>query len=95
MAQAMSALEVAKIQSVFAAAPDCAEFSEPIIAVVLDRDASTLQTWRSRGTGPTFQKGGKSVLYRKADVVSWRNEHFVSASNGAQAKAKRKAASND
>jgi len=33
--------------------------------------ASTLMTWRSRGTGPRFVKIGGRVLYRLSDVLDY------------------------
>jgi predicted DNA-binding transcriptional regulator AlpA len=33
--------------------------------------AKTLREWRYRGRGPRFEKFGRSVRYRLADLMSW------------------------
>lgn len=35
--------------------------------------AETLRFWRNNGTGPTFLKLERRVLYRRADLEEWLN----------------------
>ncbi len=47
----------------------------------------TLQAWRLRGGGPSFVKCGRSVRYRRRDVIQWMDHETVShtsASAGAR-----------
>jgi hypothetical protein len=83
----ISIAEKAAVQATFAAAPDTAEFTEDVAAVVMDFRPASLRTMRSRGTGPRFRVGGKAVLYRKSSILEWQDEHMTEAANGAQAKA--------
>ena len=41
-------------------------------AAFLRLSPHTLVTWRSRGRGPAFIKGGGSVTYLLADLHSWQ-----------------------
>jgi len=88
----VSIAEKALIQSTFWQAPDNTEFSDDVIAVVLSYSKSQLDKLRTHGTGPRFIKLGQNVLYRKSDVVAWRNATGIEANNGAEVKARRKAA---
>ncbi len=36
---------------------------------------STLGKMRRRGDGPAYIKAGKTVLYRKADLDAWLEQH--------------------
>ena len=49
-------------------------------AVVWDTDEAaaflrisprTLVSWRSRGMGPSYGKGGRRVVYLQRDIVAW------------------------
>jgi predicted site-specific integrase-resolvase len=41
------------------------------LAQLLTVSKRTLERWRVEGTGPTYVKAGRRVLYRYDDVVSW------------------------
>jgi excisionase family DNA binding protein len=40
-------------------------------ADLLRRPVQTLYAWRHRGVGPPARKLGRSLLYRRADVIAW------------------------
>lgn len=44
----------------------------PILGVAV----STLNTWRSRGTGPKFHRIGGRIRYFKADLQAWLTEQM-------------------
>ncbi len=52
-------------------------FSEDELAHVLVIKSQTLATWRAESRGPDYVKLGKSIFYRKQDVVTWINESVV------------------
>jgi hypothetical protein len=52
-------------------------FSEDELAHVLVVKSQTLATWRAESKGPDYVKLGKSIFYRKQDVVTWINESVV------------------
>jgi len=52
-------------------------FSEDDLAEVLDVKPPTLATWRAEEKGPDYVKLGKSVFYRKQDVLEWINANVV------------------
>lgn len=52
-------------------------FSEDELAEVLDVKPQTLAAWRAEERGPDYVKLGKSVFYRKADVLEWINANVV------------------
>lgn len=37
----------------------------------LQMSVRTLQAWRLRGGGPSFAKAGRSVRYRRRDLLAW------------------------
>ncbi|HCK84703.1 MAG TPA: DNA-binding protein [Hyphomonadaceae bacterium] len=37
----------------------------------------TLRNWRSQRIGPTYQKVGKTVLYRRAALIAWDSKNTV------------------
>lgn len=55
----------------FNSAPDDALFNQVTIAAVRDCSTATLERDRWAGTGITFLKIGRSVKYRKSDVLAW------------------------
>jgi predicted DNA-binding transcriptional regulator AlpA len=46
-------------------------------AAYLGKKEGTLRHWRSQAKGPKFVKGQSGVLYRKADIDAWIDEHSV------------------
>jgi len=38
---------------------------------------ATLAKMRCKGGSPTFIKAGRKILYRKADLIAWRNVRLV------------------
>lgn len=52
-------------------------FSEEELAEVLEVKTATLATWRAENRGPDYVKLGKSVFYRKQDVLDWINANVV------------------
>ena len=52
-------------------------FSEDELAHVLVVKSQTLATWRAESKGPDYVKLGKSIFYRKQDVVTWINASVV------------------
>lgn len=59
----------------FWGSPDEALFFQPEIAQVLRKSEPWLERARSYGGGPKFLKLGRSVRYRKSDVLAWINSH--------------------
>jgi len=50
--------------------------SDPLIpqqrlAELLCVSERTLERWRVEGSGPTFLKAGRRVLYRQSDIDTW------------------------
>jgi predicted DNA-binding transcriptional regulator AlpA len=45
------------------------------LADILGVPVSTVNLWRTQGTGPKFIRVGKHVRYAFDDVVAWTNEH--------------------
>lgn len=45
-------------------------------AIVLGLSTTTLAIWRSRRTGPAYEKTGKRVVYRPAALEAWMNERI-------------------
>lgn len=52
-------------------------FNEDELAEILEVKPQTLATWRAEERGPDYVKLGKSVFYRKADVLDWVNANVV------------------
>lgn len=52
-------------------------FNETELADLLDVKVQTLASWRSEERGPDYVKLGKSIFYRKADVLEWVNSNVV------------------
>lgn len=57
----------------------CALLTETQAADALSVSVRTLQAWRTRGTGPSFVKAGRSVRYARAALVSWTRRNTVAA----------------
>lgn len=53
------------------AAPLDALFAADVVAVVTGNTPRTLEGWRRIGRGPSYQRVGRSVRYRKRDVELW------------------------
>ena len=47
--------------------------NQKTVAERLDISERTLERWRVEGTGPTYLKAGRRVLYRQSDVDTWLN----------------------
>jgi predicted DNA-binding transcriptional regulator AlpA len=45
--------------------------NEKEAARLLSMSYRTLQSWRSTGEGPTYLKLGRSIRYRKGDLLKW------------------------
>jgi hypothetical protein len=45
--------------------------SEVELAAALNIGTSTLQSWRSSGSGPPFRRLGKGIFYHVTDVSEW------------------------
>ncbi|WP_333874798.1 helix-turn-helix transcriptional regulator [Methylobacter sp.] len=69
----------------FNAAPDDALFDQKTIAAVRDCSLATMERDRWAGTGIPFIKLGRSVKYRKADVLLWLDKHHPQQSTSSAA----------
>jgi predicted DNA-binding transcriptional regulator AlpA len=56
-------------------------------AKVLRISPRTLERSRVDGSGPSFVKAGRRVLYRRADIDSWAAERTFRSTSEAQAAA--------
>lgn len=61
--------------SEFYEAPKDALFDQKIIAAVRDCSLATVERDRWAGTGIKFIKIGRSIRYRKTDILAWLNLH--------------------
>lgn len=52
-------------------AKDLDLIGEAELARMLDVSEYTLQSWRREGYGPDFAKLGKTIWYRREDVLEW------------------------
>ena len=64
-------LSRAELVEGFWAAPLDALFAEQTTAAVLDMSVAWCQRARWSGEGPPFLRFGRTVRYRKADIVEW------------------------
>ena len=48
--------------------------SEKEAARFLSMSYRTLQSWRSAGEGPSYLKLGRSIRYRRSDLLAWVDE---------------------
>ena len=46
-------------------------------ARLLRMSERTLQTWRIKGTGPSFIRAGRAVRYRRCDILAWIEANAV------------------
>lgn len=60
---------------VFNAAPDTAWFGQATVAVVRGCSEATVERDRWSGGGVPFIKCGRSVRYRKDDILRWLAKH--------------------
>ena len=67
----------------FEQAPNTTLFNQQTIAAVRDCSTATLERDRWAGTGIPFLKFGRSVRYRKSEVLSWLNTHSSRQSTSA------------
>jgi predicted DNA-binding transcriptional regulator AlpA len=51
-------------------------YTEANLMAMLGVSQATLQEWRMKGSGPRFAKLGKSIFYRKSDVMLWINDNI-------------------
>lgn len=58
-------------QTVPANAPLAEFLNERQVADLLCQSVRTIQKWRVTGAGPAFYKLGRSVRYRRAEVIAW------------------------
>lgn len=72
--------------NLFWEACDEALFSQKPIADVLQLSEATLERNRWIGAGIPFLKIGKSVRYRKKDVLAWLQKHAPTVSSTSQYK---------
>ncbi len=68
----------------FEQAPDTALFNQQTIAAVRDCSTATLERDRWAGSGIPFLKFGRSVKYRKSEVLTWLNTHASRLSTSAK-----------
>jgi predicted DNA-binding transcriptional regulator AlpA len=54
-----------------ASAPPAEFLDERQVADLLCQSVRTIQKWRGTGAGPDFYKLGRSVRYRRAEVMAW------------------------
>jgi hypothetical protein len=69
----------------FYSAPHTALFNQITIAHVRDCSTATLERDRWAGGGIPFIKIGRSVKYRKADVVQWLEQYQAQSSTSEKA----------
>lgn len=58
----------------FDAAPVSTMFDQIVVAAVLDCTTYTMERQRFNGNGIPFIKIGRSVRYRKSDVLAWLDQ---------------------
>lgn len=59
----------------FKVAPDDAWFNQKTIAAIRDCSIATIERDRWAGGGVPFVKCGRSVRYRKIDILRWLAKH--------------------
>ena len=60
----------------FHAAPEDTWFNQSIVAAVRDCSLATVERDRWAGIGVPFVKCGRSVRYRKIDILHWLAKHI-------------------
>lgn len=53
--------------------PDLKFLTPAQVAERVGVSTKTLDRWRLEGTGPTFQRAGRRVLYYTASVIEWED----------------------
>lgn len=56
------------------------------LAALLKRSLDTLRDWRDKGTGPTFIKMGRAVMYPRTAVNEWLSERLATNTEQAEAR---------
>jgi hypothetical protein len=81
-------IERTQIIATFWQAADETPFPPEVAEIVLNSPRASLETMRSRGTGPKFLSagGGKKILYTKGAIRDWLATRMVSAANCAEAR---------
>lgn len=59
----------------FELAPESAWFDQAIVAAVRDCSEATIERDRWAGSGVPFIKCGRTVRYRKSDILDWLAKH--------------------
>ncbi len=59
----------------FASAPDYALFDQNMVALLRGCSNATIERDRWAGSGVPFVRQGRSVRYRKKDIVAWLDAH--------------------
>lgn len=67
----------------FVSSPDDTFFNQLVIAAVRDCSIATMERDRWAGTGVPFYKIGRSVKYKKSDVLDWLNKYQPQQSTAA------------
>jgi hypothetical protein len=60
--------------------PDCL-LTEGQAALLLNLSIRTLQAWRCRHSGPAYVRAGRTIRYRRCDLVEWISANVVPATN--------------
>jgi hypothetical protein len=64
-----------KLVDEFWSAPPEAFFDQQVVAQVLRKSQAWAERARVFGNGPPFRRIGRSIVYKKADVVNWLDQH--------------------
>lgn len=76
-------VDVTSIINQFWAAHDEALFPQPALEAITGLSSAYFERGRWAGYGPKFIRlGGRSVRYRKSDVLDWLAQHQSSTSVG-------------
>ena len=59
--------------------------TEAQIADHLSISMRTLQAWRVRGGGPVFIRAGRSIRYRRRDLLNWIEANAATSTSAADA----------
>ncbi len=61
--------------------------NEAQTAAFLSLSMRTLQAWRVRGGGPVFIRAGRSIRYRRSDLLSWIEANAATSTSEADSAA--------
>ncbi len=75
MARADAAPPPPGVQTIFGAVIETRWLDTATAAAFLGRSTATLATYRWDGTGPTFRKVGRRIVYAMGDLEAWRAAH--------------------